>query len=269
MEMRRGRIFLIGGIALVLLTACGDDDDTAAPTTVVKAPATTAAGSEAASAPGTTEPVPDDVCALATQIDEQEDLPNAAQLQKYKVLAPDEIKDDINKAADALLAAGDDTVAKFNALAKDDVEAAVVNIDAFETKNCGIDHEEDELPPGTTKEKEDGAQQVSVTGREYSFDMPAEIKAGRTTFTLDNQGQEAHVLVIFKLAEGVTLDEAMESSSDEGIEGQWASDIAARGETEELTFDLTPGSYGAVCFIPDGQGQPHFMRGMQQEFTVS
>jgi uncharacterized cupredoxin-like copper-binding protein len=260
---------LLGGVAVALLAACGDDDDSTAPTTVVKAPATTAAGTAAGSGPGTTQPVPNDVCALAKQIDEQEDLPTAAQLQKYKELAPDEIKGDVNKAADALLAAGDDTIAKFNALGNDDVEAAIVKIDAFETKNCGIEHEEDELPPGTTKEKEDGAQQVTVTGREYSFDMPTDVKAGRTTFTLDNKGQEAHVLVIFKLGEGVTLDQAMQSNSGEGVEGQWGSDIAARGETEELTFDLTPGNYGAICFVPDAQGQPHFMLGMQKEFTVA
>jgi hypothetical protein len=36
-----------------------------------------------------------------------------------------------------------------------------------------------------------------------------------------------------------------------------------------LTFDVTPGSYGMVCFIPDAQGEPHLMLGMQKEFTVA
>jgi hypothetical protein len=110
---------------------------------------------------------------------------------------------------------------------------------------------------------------VTVAAREYSFDLPADIKAGRTTFTLDNQGQEAHVLVVFKLAEGATLDQAMQSESGEGVDTSWSSDIAARGEKEALTFDLEPGHYGLVCFIPDANGQPHFMLGMQKEFTVS
>jgi hypothetical protein len=275
--MRTRRILVIGAVAVALFAACGDDDDTAG-STVAPAPTTekvesTSAASSAGSTPSSASegslPVPDEICALAKQMDEQEDFPSDAQLQKYKELAPDEIKTDVNKAADALLKATD-PVAKFNAAGSDDVEASIAKINAWEEANCGIKHsEEDALPPGATKEKEDGAQQVTVTAREYSFDLPADIEAGRTTFTLDNQGQEAHVLVVFKLAEGATLDQAMQSESGEGIDMAWSSDIAARGETEALTFDVEPGHYGMICFIPDANGQPHFMLGMQKEFTVS
>jgi Copper binding proteins, plastocyanin/azurin family len=275
--MQARRILVVGAVAAALFAACGDDDDTAG-TTVAPAPTTervdsssvaSAAGSTPGSANEGTLPVPDEICALAKQMDQQDDFPSDAQLQKYKELAPDEIKDDVNKAADALIDAPD-PVAQFNAAGSDDVEAAIAKINAWEEANCGIKHsEEDALPPGATKEKEDGAQQVTVAAREYSFDLPADIKAGRTTFTLDNQGQEAHVLVVFKLAEGATLDQAMQSESGEGVDTSWSSDIAARGEKEALTFDLEPGHYGLVCFIPDANGQPHFMLGMQKEFTVS
>src|SRR5690606_40832111 len=42
------------------------------------------------------------------------------------------------------------------------------------------------------------------------------------------------------------------------------------GETVYRAFDLTPGDYVAVCFIPDylGDGAPHLMHGMIQAFTV-
>jgi uncharacterized cupredoxin-like copper-binding protein len=282
-EMRVNRTLVIGALGVALLAACGDDDDSTSATTAVQASATTAAaapttsagsgGSTASSERSTpssaSQPLPDEICALATQMDEQDGFPTDAQLQKYKELAPDEIKDDVNKATDALLGAAD-PVAKYNAFGSDDIEPSIAKIDAWEEKNCGINHsEEDALPPGATKEKEASAQQVTVTGREYSFDLPADIKAGRTTFTLDNQGQEAHVMVVFKLAEGATLEQAMESDSGDGIETAWSTDIAARGEQEVLTFDVTPGNYGVVCFIPDAQGQPHFMMGMQKEFTVA
>jgi hypothetical protein len=47
-----------------------------------------------------------------------------------------------------------------------------------------------------------------------------------------------------------------------------------------LVGDFEPGEYIAVCFIPtgttiddsgqhEGDGPPHFIEGMQQEFTVS
>jgi uncharacterized cupredoxin-like copper-binding protein len=274
--MRVSRTLIIGALGVAVLAACGDDDDSTTATTAVQASATTAAaaptssaGSEGSTPSSGSQPVPDEICALARQMDEQEEFPTDAQLQKYKELAPDEIKADVNKAADALLDAAD-PVAEFNAFGSDDIEPSIANINAWEEKNCGIKHsEEDALPPGATKEKEDSAQQVTVTGREYSFDLPADIKAGRTTFTLDNQGQEAHVMVIFKLAEGATLEQAMQSDSGEGIDTAWSSDIAARGEQEVLTFDVTPGNYGMICFIPDAQGKPHFMLGMQKEFTVA
>jgi hypothetical protein len=275
--MRTRRILVIGAVAVALFAACGDDDDTAgttvAPAVTPEKVESTSDGSAEGSTPGSASPgslpVPDEICALAKQMDEQEDFPSDAQLQKYKELAPDEIKTDVNKAADALLKATD-PVAKFNAAGSDDVEASIAKINAWEEANCGIKHsEEDALPPGAAREKEDGAKQVTVTAREYSFDLPADIEAGRTTFTLDNQGQEAHVLVVFKLAEGATLDQAMQSESGEGIDASWSSDIAARGEKEALTFDVEPGHYGMICFIPDANGQPHFMLGMQKEITVS
>jgi uncharacterized cupredoxin-like copper-binding protein len=275
--MRTGRPLIIGAVAIALLAACGDDDDSTAATTAAPSPSTVAS-TPVTSAGGSTSgsegnpPVPDEICALAKQMDEQDSFPSDAQLQKYKDLAPDEIKDDVNKAADALLSTGDDMVAKFNAFGSDDIEPSIAKIDAWEETNCGIKHsEEDALPPGASKEIEDGATKVEVTAREYSFDMPGAIKAGRTSFVLANKGQEAHVMAIVKLKEGATLDQVLQSDdqSQDLVETEWSSDIAARGEEEALTIDVTPGTYGVVCFIPNAQGQPHVMLGMQKEFTVS
>jgi hypothetical protein len=34
-------------------------------------------------------------------------------------------------------------------------------------------------------------------------------------------------------------------------------------------MDFEPGRYALLCFVPDaGDGMPHFMHGMVQEFTV-
>jgi plastocyanin len=280
--MRAGRTLIIGAVAVAFLAACGDDDDNTAATTAAPAPSTTGESTSATSAEGSTPgsasgsegtlPVPDEICALAKQMDEQDDFPSDAQLQKYKDLAPDAIKDDVNKAAGALLEAGDDMVAKFNAFGSDDIEPAIAKIDAWEEANCGIKHsEEDAMPPGSSKEIEDAAAKVEVTAREYSFDMPDSVKAGRTSFVLSNKGQEAHVMAIVKLKEGAILDQVLQSDDEaqDLVETEWSSDIAASGEEEALTFDVTPGTYGVVCFIPNAQGQPHVMLGMHKEFTVS
>jgi plastocyanin len=278
----RGRAMIaIGAAALMVLAACGDDDDdsaasdaTAAPTDAptvitVDTPAdTTVAASGGSVTEGSAAPA-NDLCALATTMDEQESLPTKEQLEQYKSLAPGEIAESVKVAADAIIAAGDDVVAQFNALAADDVEAAVLEINAYETEHCGIDHSDDAVPEGASRDIEDAATRVDVTATDFAFDVPT-VQAGRTSFVLNNDGEEAHILVIFKLADGVTLEDAMASDTGEGIEGQWATGFAASGGDEEaITFDVEPGTYGMVCFLPTTDGTPHFMLGMQNEFTVA
>ena len=43
----------------------------------------------------------------------------------------------------------------------------------------------------------------------------------------------------------------------------------SKGEFNIFTMDFEPGRYALLCFVPDaGDGMPHFMHGMVQEFTV-
>lgn len=285
--MRARMTLMVGAAAAMLLAACGDDDDSAAdteaPAAATAAPAvattevslapTDATTPEASAVPGSAGslPVPDEICALAQQMYEQDDLPTAAQLEQYKQLGPAETVDAVNVAAGAILAAGDDMVAAINAIGDDEVEAAIDEIDAWEEEHCGIPHSEDEaLPAGASDEIEDGAARVDVTATEYKFDV-GPVQAGRTSFVLKNAGAEAHFLLIVKLAEGVTLEEAMASEDGEGMtQGEWATGIASAGGDEEtITFDVEPGTYGLLCFLPSADGTPHAMLGMQKEITVA
>ena len=227
-------------------------------------------GTPATEGTGGTLPVPDEICALAEQIFEQEDFPSAAQLEKYKELAPEEIADSVNLAADQLLTALDDPVALFNAFGADDVEAAIEDIDAWEEENCGIPHSEfSALPEGASREIEDGATRVDVTATEFAFDI-GPVEAGRTSFVLANEGAEAHFLLLVKLAEGVTLEDALAGEFAEGMtEGEWETNIASAGDDEAITFDVEPGTYGLLCFLPTADGTPHAMLGMQREITVA
>ena len=275
--------------AAVALTACGDDDDTAtdapattaAPATTEAAPPSTAAATTAApeptEAPATTEAAGsatteagDPYCALVVEMFEQESPPTAEQLARYQELAPAEIADAIDVAAPPLIEAGEDIVAFFNAYAVDDVEAAIAQIDAFENETCDVAHEDTTPPPGASRDIEDDATRVDVVASDYAFELLA-VEAGRTSFVLTNEGHEAHFLLIVKLAEGVTLQQAMESEDDSMIEGLWETGLAAADGTDEeaITFDVEPGNYGALCFIPAPDGTPHAFMGMQSEFTVS
>ena len=296
--MKTRMILATAAAAALTLAACGDDDDTASEATTVpattEAPATTAPATTAApatttaatDAPATTEAsasgdasstgggtaTDDPYCALALEMYNQDSLPTADQLTQAQELAPAEIQDAASVAAPPLIAAGDDMVAFFAAYAQDDVEQAVEQLNAYEDANCGTDHGDNAPPEGASREVEPDATQVDVVASDYMFDIADTLDAGRTSFVLTNQGHEAHFLEIVKLAEGVTIEQALATDDPSGmIEGDWSTGLAAPDgvDDEVITFDLEPGNYAALCFISGPDGTPHAFMGMQKEFTVS
>ena len=294
--MKTRMIFSIAAAAALTLAACGDDDDdaaseaTEAPVTT-EAPATTAAATTAppatTAAPATTAPpetapatteaaasstadAADPYCALVLEMFNQETPPTPDQLAQYQEIAPAEIAEPVATAVGPLSAVGDDFVEFFKVYAQDDVEQAIDEINTFENEACGVEHDDTTPPEGASREIEDGATRVDVTASDYAFDIPA-VEAGRTSFVLTNEGNEAHFLLLVKLAEGVTLAQALESEDDTMIEGVWETGLAAPDGVDEevITFDVEPGNYGALCFIGGPDGTPHAFMGMQKEFTVS
>ena len=216
-------------------------------------------------------PEDEEYCAIATELDEQEDFPSPEQLETIRAAAPEEISDDINTVVEAFLANPDDPFAAFE---DPEVEAAFEPIEAFEAEHCGLhgddegDDEESEQDPSVT-EPDPSAAQVAVTATDYAFAFDPEPAAGRTQFTMTNEGEERHVMVLFKLADGATMDEVLASEGEEGIDGpELESDSAAPGETAVLTTDLEPGTYGVICYIPNDEGTPHLALGMTAELTV-
>ena len=214
----------------------------------------------------------DELCALATTISEQDEFPTAAQIGQYQELAPPELADATQAAGTAIIENEGDFAATFAALAEDEVEAATVEINTFESENCGIEYDESELAVGPN-EPEDGAAVVEVTASEYTFDIPEGIATGRTSFLLTNAGAEAHFLGIARILQG-TVEEALSFEGDPEeaglVEDVGDSLLAAPGgeDVEVVTGDLEPGTYAAVCFIPGPDGTPHAFMGMAVEFTV-
>lgn len=129
---------------------------------------------------------------------------------------------------------------------------------------------------------------VSLTLVDFAFGMPLEIEAGLQVWTIENKGTQWHETMIVKLAEGVTTDDLMPILMA-FTEGDGPPDLAeAEGEAgpppfEEVFFwmpmdadqqawmalDLEPGSYAALCFLPDFEtGMSHLAHGMVQAFEV-
>jgi hypothetical protein len=208
-------------------------------------------------------------CKVAKQVAKGDGMPTTAQLRQFVKYAPDAIGSEAKIVGPALLHAGKSPVAQMNAYGRDDVESAVTRIDAWETKACGIKHE-DGPQPGSSYTIDPKAQRVDVSLEDFSFALDGPIAAGRTSFVATNKGEQAHFLGVVKLKDGVTLEQAIQSEDESGIDGFWESKIAAAGGDEEvLTVDLQPGNYGLVCFLPDVDGTPHAMKGMTYPFTVA
>ena len=114
---------------------------------------------------------------------------------------------------------------------------------------------------------------VTVHAKDFSYDGPAEIPAGMTTFHLINDGQALHHLSIVRLDSGKTVKDLETALSLPAAPPMWAVPMGgpnAPDPTKEsnATLDLTPGNYVMICFVDVPGGVPHFAKGMIKPFTV-
>jgi hypothetical protein len=104
-------------------------------------------------------------------------------------------------------------------------------------------------PAETLQAAQEGPNLVDVTLTEFAIDMPAELPAGSTRFTIVNSGSATHNFVL----EG------------EGLRKTLANALGP-GESARLNADLVPGTFTIFC--PVGEGA-HRERGMELTLTVS
>lgn len=135
------------------------------------------------------------------------------------------------------------------------------------------------------------APSVTVTARDYSFEVPPEIEGGVVRVTLQNSGEMKHEAVI--VAASQTPVERLRQDLTQVVsgDGQPTPDYLhfqggvslVPGGTSEMSFlTLPPGDYVMVCTLTDAdslqdpagpppkeeQLQFHFDRGMAAPFTV-
>jgi uncharacterized cupredoxin-like copper-binding protein len=115
---------------------------------------------------------------------------------------------------------------------------------------------------------------VTVTAKDYSFDGPAQISAGLTTFRLVNAGSELHHLTVIRLGEGKTMADVGPAMKHEGAPPPWMTFVGGPnpalpgGGTAEATVMLEPGNYVMMCLIPGADNVPHVAKGMIKPFSV-
>ncbi len=147
---------------------------------------------------------------------------------------------------------------------------------AFGVIACDDDDNGDE-PGATAKNTPEAAAEipdVTIGAVDYSFDAPASIPGGLTHFILQNTGTEDHQALLFRLDEGVTLEDfaaaPIETEADAEAFGSFAGGpIAPAGGTFDSVLDLQPGSYVMICEIPSPDGVPHSEKGMVASLEVT
>ena len=114
---------------------------------------------------------------------------------------------------------------------------------------------------------------VTIVARDYAFEVPDTLQAGRTRITLKNLGTELHHVQMMRLEEGKTLKDVFAALQAGGPPPAWAKEVGGPntpvpGGESRTSLVLRPGRYGIICFIPSPDGKPHVMKGMAHEFTV-
>lgn len=234
---------LAGGLALTLalagvVAACGDDDDAATPSAAACDDLTALSGALAGD-PSQAEPV----------------------IAAFEASAPEGLADAAKALGGAYrdLASGEGDPSAFGSTKV--IKASADIADGY-FDGCDL------------------AETLDVDGVDYGFEgLPATIDAGRVglRFTNRTEHDEPHEMVLFKKSAGVTesAEELLELPEEESMSKVSMQGVVFADQPDQTVvamYDLEPGQYMAVCFIPVGGGEdgpPHFTSGMVAEFEAS
>ncbi|MGH9025416.1 MAG: hypothetical protein ACRDWD_04770 [Acidimicrobiia bacterium] len=183
----------------------------------------------------------------ATGGGDEADLDQA--LSDLETEAPSDIEDDVAFVSDTFREEGN------KAFRSEEFVEALASVDEYVIDNCDV-------------------ERMDVTGLEYSFEgIPDELEAGQVGIVFDNEGEEAHELLIVRFNDDTTetLEDIVQLREREARElvTDAAGTFAEPGDTSRTFADLEPGRYGAVCFVPTPDGVPHAHEGMIAEFEVT
>lgn len=115
---------------------------------------------------------------------------------------------------------------------------------------------------------------VTMTLSDYTFAFSKPLTAGRQMIKVENVATQPHEVVLIQLEPGKTLEDM----------GKWVQDFKGPppgkplggipafmpGKNTYFEVNLTPGTYGLICFVPDAKDhKPHHQHGMAQQLTIS
>jgi hypothetical protein len=115
---------------------------------------------------------------------------------------------------------------------------------------------------------------VTVRASDFTFEAPAEVPSGLTTFVMQNAGPNLHHMVIVRVDSGKTAEDVRAAFSMPGPPPAWLSFVGGPnapdpGQESNATLDLTPGSYALLCLVDIPGGVPHIAQGMVKALNVT
>jgi plastocyanin len=117
-----------------------------------------------------------------------------------------------------------------------------------------------------------GAASIDVKIGANAYTLSTSSVSGRSVALKGtNSDSSDHEMLVLRLADGLTTKDLLEAygpSLPEGVAFIGQATIAAGSEGTLVLTGLQPGTYTIVCLLPDENGTPHLVNGMETTFTV-
>ncbi len=115
---------------------------------------------------------------------------------------------------------------------------------------------------------------IAVHGRDFAFDAPATVPAGRISINFINDGQALHQAQLVRLDSGRTVADLEAALAQPARLPGWVVYVGGPnavdpGLTANATLDLRPGNYALLCVVNVPDGVPHYAKGMIRAITVT
>ena len=129
--------------------------------------------------------------------------------------------------------------------------------------------------PGTDAPTSSAPQVIRVIATDYAFEAPDTVAAGLVTWQVENNGEEGHHLIVYRIDGGQTVDDALAQVAIDQAWPDWLVSMGGPEGTEDpdlgggFTMRLEPGQYLLVCAIGHPEGNTHAAHGMVHPFVVT
>jgi uncharacterized cupredoxin-like copper-binding protein len=118
------------------------------------------------------------------------------------------------------------------------------------------------------------ATPLRIVTVDYAFDSIADtVASGNRMVTIVNHGHQAHMVALYRLDPGHTVDEFLHEVRARRTPG-WAVDhggpnLTLPGDSTTMEMALPAGTYAITCWVLDSAGAPHIMIGMLKGLDVA